>query len=349
MTAWLQAIETHSIDRRQFVDFRQSTLPDGQRIIEAYNSSGLAFTLLPDRGMDIWQASYKGTPLTWISQGSPHRADGEQDWLRQFNGGLLTTCGLTHVGPPETAPETGERRGIHGRYTFQAAHQICTRHDADETTLSCEVTQSRLFGEQLTLSRSVSLSLGVPEIRLTDEVTNHGDISTPLMLLYHCNVGYPLVRAGSELVVNSHVHPRDEEARAGYENWSHYESASPGYAEKVFFHHVRHVDGQAHALLTNGEIGLEMTWQTDNLPYLTQWKNTRQGIYVCGVEPGNCIPEGQNKARQAGRLVTLAPGETHTFRLRLQIIEGQHTLLARRDAIEGKAGTLIPNCNLEND
>lgn len=64
-------VERHSLDMRQFIDFRQATLPNGMRIIEAYNSSGLTFTLLPDRGMDIWMAHYKGVPLTWISQGSP--------------------------------------------------------------------------------------------------------------------------------------------------------------------------------------------------------------------------------------------------------------------------------------
>jgi hypothetical protein len=59
------------------------------RIVEAYNSSGLTFTILPDRGLDIWQASYNGRPLTWIAlaPGSPYQPDMGQEWLRQFNGG----------------------------------------------------------------------------------------------------------------------------------------------------------------------------------------------------------------------------------------------------------------------
>ncbi len=103
-----EEVERHSLDMRQFIDFRQATLPNGMRIIEAYNASGLTFTILPDRGMDIWTAHYNGVPLTWISQGSPHPADFGQSWLRQFNGGLLTTCGLTHVGPPEKDDISGE-------------------------------------------------------------------------------------------------------------------------------------------------------------------------------------------------------------------------------------------------
>src|SRR3546814_15777709 len=34
------------------------------------------------------------------------------DWLRTFGGGLLTTCGLSHVGGPETG-DFGEQ-GLHG-------------------------------------------------------------------------------------------------------------------------------------------------------------------------------------------------------------------------------------------
>ena len=46
------SIEQHSLDMRQFIDFRQSTLANGTRLIEAYNSSGLQFSVLPDRGLD---------------------------------------------------------------------------------------------------------------------------------------------------------------------------------------------------------------------------------------------------------------------------------------------------------
>lgn len=71
MTAqdWLDrdALARHSVEPRQWMDFRQATLPDGQRIIDATNSSGLAYTILPDRGLDVWTATYNDRPLTWIS------------------------------------------------------------------------------------------------------------------------------------------------------------------------------------------------------------------------------------------------------------------------------------------
>ena len=356
MKNWLDSdtLKAHSLDSRQFMDFRESTLTNGMRIIEAYNSSGLTFTLLPDRGMDIWSASYNGMPLTWLSPNSPHPPDYGQSWLRQFNGGLLTTCGLTHVGPPERDTITGEQRDIHGNYTRTPASQINFDTHDDMMRLTCVIHQGILFGEQLQLRRTITLKLGEPEINIRDEVTNLGDLPVPLMILYHCNLGYPLIREGAEMLVASAVYQRDDEAKRGAATWDRYEAATPAYAEQVFFHHVKHInrDGQSYAsaVVVNDEFGLKFMWNTQHAPYLTQWKNTRQGSYVCGIEPGNCIPEGQNSARDAGRLVMLAPGESQIFNLRLSIIDGAEAIRKCREQIAyiQKTGSPVDRCNLHD-
>jgi hypothetical protein len=335
-TSWtLDELRKHSVDMRQFIDFRESTLPNGMRIIDCYNSSGLTFTLLPDRGLDIWTAHYKGIPLTWISQGSPHPPDYGQDWLRQFNGGLLTTCGLTHVGPPEVDDITGERRDIHGNFTrlrteVHGLFEDPTRWYGDTDRPAwlasslgfwAKLSESRLFGEQLSVTREYSLALDQPTIILRDTVRNVGDVPSPLMLLYHFNFGFPLVREGTQLAVaHEAVYPRDEAARNGFSTWSQYEAASPEYAEQVNFFHPRLIDGHGIAFLYNENFGIQLTW-SNTLPYLTQWKNTRQGIYVCGVEPGNCIPEGRNAARRNERLQMIEPGQEIEFSCTLTVRE----------------------------
>jgi len=329
-----QQLEQHSVDMRQFIDFRQSTLDNGMRIIEAYNSSGLTFTILPDRGLDIWQASYNGQSLTWIAQNSPFPPDFGLTWLRQFNGGLLTTCGLTHVGPPEADDLTGERRDLHGLYSrLRAADISISREWKDDQTYAAElrgvVCETALFGEQLRLERTYTLILGEPTIQIHDTIANIGDVSTPLMVLYHLNVGYPLVAAGTRLFTASEtVVPRDAEAQKGFDRWPEYESGTPGYAEQVFFHRVKAgQDGASEALLSRGDFGLAFRWDTRALPYLTQWKNIRQGIYVSGVEPANCIPEGRNRARQSGRLAMIEAGERREFSVSM-------SALGRKEAVE---------------
>jgi galactose mutarotase-like enzyme len=319
-------LEKHSIDVRQFIDCRASLLANGMRIIDVHNSSGLTFSLLPDRGLDIWMAHYRGMPLTWISQASPHPPDHGSSWLRQFNGGLLVTCGLQHAGASERDPPSGEERGMHGRYTRLPAeilrHEGCWEEESYVLELSGRVAQSALFGEQLRLERTYRIVLGEPVIEIHDVVSNLADVATPFMLLYHFNFGYPLVRDGTRLdVAAASSHPRDETAGAGYADWERYGSSRPQYEEQVFYHHVLERDGRSNALLSNGTIGLMLTWDVVHAPYLTQWKNLRQGIYVSGLEPGNCLPEGQNAARAAGRLVELQPGEVQRFKNRIELFE----------------------------
>ncbi|MCD4687049.1 MAG: aldose 1-epimerase family protein [Anaerolineae bacterium] len=337
---WLQRdrIIRHSLEMRQFIDFRESTMANGNRLIEAYNSSGFSFTVLPDRGLDIWSAHYNGMPLTWLSAGSPHPPAWGQSWLREFNGGLLTTCGLTHAGPPESEPITAGGAGLHGLYTRLHAYRMAINGAWEGNryviTLKGTVTEAMLSGEQLVLERTYRWVLGEPSITWTDTITNAGIFRTPLMILYHINLGYPLVRAGSQLDVASDARPRDPEARKGFADWQTYEAPHPDYLEQVFFHHVNAAaNGIASATLFTGDFGIQVSWDTFTLPYFTQWKNTRQGMYVCGVEPGNCIPEGQVAARDTGRLIWAEPGDSVTTTCTLNVLDGADAVAAARAQI----------------
>lgn len=356
-TSWTrEQLRAHSTDMRQFIDFRESLLPNGMRIIEAYNASGLHFTILPDRGFDIWSAHYRGLPLTWLSQGSPHAPDFGLRWIEQFNGGLLTTCGLLHVGPPEADVQTGEHRDLHGRFSRLRAENIAARgewtSDGDYVLyLSATVAETRLFQEQLRLTRLYAINLSAPVITVTDEITNLSDTPSPLMLLYHINVGFPLVAEGARLVSpDAHTYARDDAARPGLSRWAEYDAPSAGYAEQVFYHHVStDASGWSEAVLLNEQLGFSVAWDTSTLPYLTQWKNTRQGIYVSGIEPGNCLPEGQNAARASGRLHQLEAGETRVFQCRMSVLDGADAVQAARERIAALAQNGTPASGVQLD
>jgi hypothetical protein len=347
-------LEQHSLDMRQFAGFRQFSLPNGLRALEAYNTSGLRYTILIDRGLDIWAADFRGTPLTWIAPGSPFQPDFGQKWLAQFSGGLLTTCGLIHVGGPEQDDATGEFRDLHGWYTRLRAADVAVtsawEHGDYLTRLTAEVVEGYLHGYHLRLKRTYELSLTAPEIRIRDLVTNAGDTLAPLMFLYHFNMGYPLVRAGTEFRTASQVYPRNDDARRGYDRWHVYDGPGVGRPEEVFFHHVRAQNDQTEvALVTGASLALSLQYSTANLPYLTQWKNMRSGMYVHGVEPGNCIPEGLNAARKTGRLHWLEPGETRDFgQIVLRVCDDAddvHALSARIDTLR-REGLPVASCVL---
>src|SRR5690606_14202838 len=89
----------------------------GSRIAWVNTGSGLRYKVALDRDMDISEAFYNPFGLAWLSHGGvlpPDRsAERDMGWLRNFGGGLLTSCGLSHVGGPER--DEKEERGLHGR------------------------------------------------------------------------------------------------------------------------------------------------------------------------------------------------------------------------------------------
>jgi hypothetical protein len=302
----------------------------GSRVIELNNGSGLALTVWPDRGLDIGQASYKGVPLAWLSRNgevAPHFYEpGGFEWLRTWGGGLLTGCGLSNVGGPADAG--GERHGLHGRLSHIPAEEVNTsaawRDDGRYVlSVSGRVRQSRVFGENLLLTREITTALGEAAVTVRDTVENQGYAPAPLMLLYHLNLGWPLVDEASVLEAPPHeVTPQNEHAAAGLADWSRLSAPVPGFREQVYYHALpAGPQGLATMRLANPKLGLafDVSYRTAELPYLIQWKMMGQGEYVVGLEPANCLPEGQPRNAERGLLRHLAPGEKAETFLRLSV------------------------------
>ena len=190
----------------------------GSRLIEFRNGSGLAFTVAPDRGMDLVDCSFRGIPLVFRApagyvSGERYEPQGT-GWLRSWQGGLMTTSGLRNAGVPD-----GEH-GLHGRASHLAAEDVGIRRGASGGSYRLEAVgtlrESAMFGEYLQLERSVSTGFGDNSITLCDTITNLAPREDYLELLYHCNFGYPFASPDLEFEAPPHeVVPRDAEAAAG--------------------------------------------------------------------------------------------------------------------------------------
>lgn len=324
-------------DLRQLADIRLATLDDGLergvRIALVRTGSGFDFTVLLDRAMDIGTATYNGIPLAWQSgTGAVHPSHyepGGLGWLRTFHGGLLALCGLTQAGYSPDTPidtENGETLGLHGRVGTIPAYDITIERlwNGENLVLSLRgtVDETSLFGHKLRLVRTMEFTPGDPEVRIVDRVINIGGQPAPLMILYHCNFGFPIVSPDSVMTSPTHdIRPRDAVAESGLSTWVQMSEPIPGYNEQVFFHDLESVNGVAKASVVNQRLGLgvEVSFNTNSLNYLTQWKQMGFGDYVLGIEPGNCLPVGRVKARESGRLRILPPGETDEFFISLDV------------------------------
>lgn len=320
----------------QIAGIRLMELQDGPetgvRIAEVRSGTGLRFQVSLDRGMDISVAEYKGMSLAWRSpQGDVHPSRFEpkgMGWLRSFPGGLMTGCGLTTAGAPSL--DDGEELGIHGRLsnTPAAGIESTTEWMGDRCIfrLSGAMRENVIFGHNLVLYRTIENELGTSTITLRDSVVNEGFRQSPLMMLYHLNLGWPLLDDGANVYVHARsTRPRDSEAEKGTAAVTQIPSPISGYKEQVFYHDlIAEKDGLTSALLANKKLGLGLfvQYRQRELPNFIQWKMVAEGEYVLGFEPANCLVEGRAKERERKTLQFLEPGETREFLVHIGILDG---------------------------
>lgn len=313
----------------RITDYRfESGKAEGMRGLEVITGSGLEFTVIPSRCMDIAWASYKGIPISFISK-SGISAPGyyEKDglgFLRNFTCGLTTTCGLTYMGAPCT--DMGEALGLHGRISNIAAQNCSssTEWSDDELVfmIKAQIRESSMFGENMVLNREITTKLGGNRIHIKDTVVNEGFEAAPFMLLYHCNFGYPVIDEEAQLKINaSSVKPRDPRAAENISEWDSFHVPEHGFTEQLYYFDViEDKDGYARAVIENRRLlqnGLRITleYEKSTLPFCSEWKQLGEGDYVVGIEPGTWLPGGRAKAREKGELKFLNPGEEYITEL----------------------------------
>lgn len=332
----------HVGDIGQIADVRKSVLADGNNagveVFDFTTGTGFAFTVAAGRALDVTAASYQGKPLAWRSSvgdvaGTYYDPEG-LEWLRSFFGGLVATCGITYAGAMCT--DEGKKLGIHGRIGNVPAKRVSFGGywEGDEYILwvSGVMRESGLFQDELELQRIVSTRLGSNSFTIRDKVVNIGWHTSPLMILYHCNYGFPVVADGSEVLTPaSKVTPRDAEARDGAENYYKLHEPMKDYKEKVYYHDVKAgQDGRTAIGVVNRRMGIGgvIRYKPEQLPRLIQWKQMGQGWYTCGLEPANCLVEGRDKDRAAGRLQFLGPQEERDFELELGVLTSAEEIKA---------------------
>jgi hypothetical protein len=315
----------------------------GTRIAWINTGTGLRFKVVIDRAMDIADAFFNQHSLAWLSHGGityPQPfSDQGINWLRTFGGGLLTTCGLTHVGGPES-DEFGER-GLHGQISNIPAEIISIiQPDPKRGNLEMSITgiirETKPFGPSLELRRTISATLGNATIRIHDEVMNKGNMPSPHMLLYHFNFGWPLTDEGTDILWNGAWHPsRGEENARIFKEGRDFKKCKPllddhlGTGEEVVLVDIEaDASGQSVCGLANAKLNLAVAlkFKKEQLPWFANWQHWGKGEYVTGLEPATHPLTGQAKAREDGSLIFIKPGEIRTYELELEILHEEESI-----------------------
>ncbi len=306
----------------------------GVEVVEV-NNGRLRFTVIPTRGMGIWRASLGPLQLGWKSpvNGPVHPSmvrlsdPSGIGWLDGFDE-LLVRCGLESNGAPEFNEQGTLLYGLHGKIANIPAHTLEVTIDGDEGTISVRgvVDEARLFGNNLRLESTVTTGVNEPSLTVTDAVSNISAEENDLELLYHVNLGAPLLDPGSKVALPVRkLAPRDVVAKGDLQEWDTYGPPTPGLAEVAhFFELCADGDGNTEAVLHNeaGSQGVALRHNTKQLPYFVLWKNTQaeQDGYVTGLEPAINFPNRKSFEKQHGRVAVLKPGERRTFELTLEAL-----------------------------
>lgn len=296
---------------------------DGMRILTVNNGNGLEFEISLDRCGDISRLGFKGYNMGYFAPCgyvSPKFYDNVGNgFLKSFTAGFFTTCGLTAVGTP--CEDNGEILPLHGTISNTPCENYshCIKDNCISVTLT--VRDSALFSHKLILEREYICPLDKNEIYMTDKIKNIGSEDSPLELLYHCNMGYPLLSEAAVVTVpSSKVTPRNEHAKEGLESCLVIESPQSGYEEKCYYHTM---EGKTCVSICNDDIKkrVNIRYDADELKYFTEWKMMGEYEYVLGLEPGNCLPDGRNAMREKGILEILKPDDERTYHIKFEFEE----------------------------
>ncbi len=295
---------------------------DGLELIELQTGAGLDLEILVSRGLDLGAARFYGQPISWLSSaGFSHPGLFEnqpESFVRAFGGGLLTTCGLSNVGNPNS--DQGIQHGQHGRASNTPAFEVGTLGEwiGDEylMTVRGKTREAVLYGDKLEKTRTIRATLGKPKIELEDVVENIGSKPAALMILYHMNFGWSLIAPGSSISAPSTK--RTVKLGEG-KNWDTFPEPDPNFMVSVIEHDMTpDPDGWVRLGINSPTMQLEIAYE-QSLTRFTQWQQFGAGDYVLGLEPGNVGVQGRTSERAAGTLPTLEPGETRVFKLEISL------------------------------
>ena len=302
---------------------------DGMTLYEVFNGKGLRMTISADRCADISKLSFRGNNYSYFSPAgyvASEFYDRSRDhFLNSFTAGFLTTCGLTNAGVP--CSDEGEDFPLHGSIANTPAEHIYYDEDDSYITIHAIIRDERLFARKLVLKREIKISKLKNSFELFDKVVNNSESSEPVCILYHCNMGYPLLSENTRLYVKSKkVTPRDERAAEGIEKWNVMEKPQRGFKEQCYFHTF---DKTGEADVYNDEIGsgLQMKFDSSELNYFTEWKMMGYRDYALGLEPANTHVLGRDIMRKEGKLQILKSGEEALFHIEFNIIEDTQQLM----------------------
>ena len=321
---------------------------DGVEIVRI-DTGAVVVHVLPTRGMGIWNIESESVRFGWHSpvDGPVHPAlvpvhdPGGLGWLEGFDE-LLVRCGLESNGAPEHDDAGRLVYPLHGRIANLPADGLQIEYDevSGRLELIGNLRESRLFFSNFRLQSRLRVHAGSPIVEILDDVTNERATPATMQMLYHVNVGAPVLQKGSKLVMPvEELAPKDKLSANEIDTWNEFSEPQIGYSERVYFAKLRGDESNlATAMLQNADAtrALAVTFATKTLPRFIVWKNTAAEAdgYVTGLEPATNFPNNRSFENSQDRVVEIQPEQTICFRVTLNPLTDAESIAEVTEQIE---------------
>lgn len=306
----------------------------------------MTYQILADKCLDVSGLTYKGINMNFLSkpglQGRNHYDTNGEEAIRSIMGGLFFTAGLENICAPCNID--GTDYPMHGRIRTTPGEHLSAdavwEGDEYHLKVSGEMREAALFGENMVLRREISSVYGEKTITVTDEIENESYREEPLMLLYHINMGYPLLDENTRLYIPTRkVTARDKDGEGHEAEYDRMDAPKDNEPEYVFIHDLKtDEDGNTDILVVNGPLGLglKLSYNTKYLPCFMEWKSTASGDYVIGLEPSNSSVYGRPYHEERNSVHKLAPFGKEKNELKFTVLDGEAEINAAIAAFENK-------------
>lgn len=285
---------------------RRYTLTEGResglKVIEV-NNGKLRFLLNESKALDVMQLWHDNINVAFVCKNG-FCAD-DRSFENRFEGGMLYTCGIENIGARAGLLTHGSLHNIPAKITN-------VKCDTEQITVEGEMRFSALFGQNLLLKRKIVTKIGSDTLTLTDSLINQGYGDENYCMLYHFNLGYPMLNDGATVQIDaSEVVPRTDWARQNLKTAFTMQKSIPLEEECCYFIKVNKPEVSVVNPLLNKTLTLK--YSNDTLPEFIEWKSMASGDYALGLEPATSTLDGDFKYK------TIAPNQNIDFKLELTI------------------------------
>ena len=263
---------------QQVASIRRYTLSEGREkgldVLDCDNGK-IRFLLNVSKACDIMQLYHEGQNMSFVSKNGFTKR--ETPFLRRFEGGMLYTCGLDSVGGRDGFE-------LHGTLHNIPAEIIRAECNENGITVEAIIRDTALFGKNLVLKRKIFTAIGGDSVTLDDTLVNEGYKTEEYCLLYHINVGYPMLDNGVKVIADVESYtPRTAWAKQNEATMYAMNDAVPNQEEACYFLKL----SKPEIALVNEKIGKKFTvsYSGDTLPHFVEWKSMASGDYALGLEP----------------------------------------------------------------